>query len=954
MGERFDRGGQMNRRFLLGSLLALGAAAAQPAGAAVLYDFELGTQGWVNDTSVFYNNNFGVPVLSAASVHAGAKALSVPLDFTDKSLGNIVNDAVYVQPGGTDLSAAAGVTIYVRVGQGAGNGNPAYPLFGAVYVKTGGSWVFKEGDQFPLTRNRWHKLTIDFVAKGVADRNLVQEIGVHVYGSDFDQGNTTLYVDSVQSGLGDDLTAPAAPAGLSASDAGAGNQISLNWSAVGAADLDHYNIYRSTLSGVLASKSFVAFVPAVQTVRADVSVVDSLAYSYMVTAVDKSGNESPASNEASATSSGPTALSFPTKGMTFASWENGQWSGLDSKSALDDLKATGTNYVAVVVTQYMANGTASAIGPDATKTASNADVVAAIQKIHALGMKVMLKPHVDVVGGLWRGSITPTDTAAWFTSYQSFINAYATLAQANSVEMFCVGTELKSMTQGKTANWTTVINGVKARFSGSGGLTYAANANLPNDEFAAVGFWDQLDYVGVNLYFPLTGKNNPSLSEIKTGWSRSIDGFNMLQALADFNTFTGKNILVTEMGYQSADGTNKTPYGVAGAFDPDEQKQTYAAAFAALNNRSWVKGLFLWTWDPNPNVDGYSDTGYSPQNKPALDVLTQNYGGELTRSFYSFESGTSGWVADATPDFADNFAPPTTESQGGSMALRYALNLNNKSGGVIKDFAYIEPTLPKDLSGYTGLTASVMIPAGANIPGGTPATVAFIIQSSSTYRWFQSNTFRNLVPGQWRDISIDFASATRYIGAVGSPGVPVESLSDIRRIGISLSGAGSGSGSTVFYVDNVRARGPGTILGVSVGPSVFDLGSVAAQGTVVGAVPLQIENSGNVTCRYILSCALSDPGGWAPVATAPGAKQYNLNARFDLTQPPSFDPLQHAVLQTPALSDAVRFAGVAERGDNVLPADVRHLWLQFKAPMLSGAADLLAQTMTLAINTEAQ
>ncbi len=169
-----------------------------------------------------------------------------------------------------------------------------------------------------------------------------------------------------------------------------------------------------------------------------------------------------------------------------------------------------------------------------------------------------------------------------------------------------------------------------------------------------------------------------------------------------------------------------------------------------------------------------------------------------------------------------------------------------------------------------------------------------------------------------------------------------------------LPAAGSGSGSTIFYVDNVRARGAGTILGVSVGPSVYSLGSISPLGAAIGATPLQIENSGNVVCRYKLSCSPSSPGGWVPDAASSGTKKFVLNARFDATKPGTFTPAQHAVLQTPVASDATRFAGVAERGDNVAPADVRHLWLQFNAPILSNASDALPQTVTLAINTEAQ
>jgi hypothetical protein len=923
------------------------------ARAAVLYDFESGTQGWVNDTSISYDDIFGVPATAVSPVHAGAKSLSVSVDYSNRGVNSYINDAVFIRPVGLNLSASPGVTLYVYVSRGAGNGNPAYPLFGSVFIKTGSGWTFKEGNQIPLRRNQWYKLTIDFAAKGVTNTNDVKEFGVHVYGGEFDAGTAVLTIDSVQSGLGDDLSSPSSPASLSVSDLGVGNQVSLGWSASSATDLSHYNIYRSNAAGGLATKKFVTSVPPGQTTLTDISVVDGLPYYYNVTAVDKSGNESAASPESNATPSGPSALSVSKRGVTYASWQTSQWLGLDSKSSLDDLRGTGANYVALVVHQYMANGTANTISRHPTKTASNAAVVAAIQDIHARGMKVMLKPHVDVVDGLWRGLITPSNVAAWFSSYRSFINEYATLAQDNGVELFCVGTELKTMTQGKTAEWTTVINDVKSRFSGSGGLTYSANATLPNDEFAAVGFWNQLDFIGVNLYFPLTAGNNPTLNQLKSSWSLNKDNFNMLQSLWDFRELIGKDILVTEIGYQSADGTNVAPFGVSGTFDPQEQKSCYEAAFAALNNRSWVNGLFWWAWDPDVNIDGYSDSGLSPQNKPALDVLVSKYGGESTRSFYNFETGISGWVADTTANFADNLSAPSTENQGGSNALRYSLNLNNKSGGIIKDFAYVEPSLPKDLSGYRGIKASVMIPAGASISGGSPATVAFIIQSSSTYRWFQSNTFRNLVPGQWREISIDFGSATRYIGSVASPGIPVEFSNDIRRIGLMLTGAGTASGSTLFYVDNVRAIGEGIIMGVSMGPKDFNLGSVSPQGTLAASAPMVIENTGNVLSRYALACSVSSPGGWTPGASAPTAKNFILNGQFSGSAPASFDPVNQAILLTPATSGAVRFAG-NQRGDNVGPGDTRQLWLQFRAPQIVDTNDTRQQTITLSVTAEAQ
>ncbi len=42
----------------------------------------------------------------------------------------------------------------------------------------------------------------------------------------------------------------------------------------------------------------------------------------------------------------------------------------------------------------------------------------------------MLKPHVDVKDGSWRGTIRPSDTAAWFSSYDVFLTRYARMAQS--------------------------------------------------------------------------------------------------------------------------------------------------------------------------------------------------------------------------------------------------------------------------------------------------------------------------------------------------------------------------------------------------------------------------------------------------------------------------------------------------------------------------------------------
>jgi len=46
----------------------------------------------------------------------------------------------------------------------------------------------------------------------------------------------------------------------------------------------------------------------------------------------------------------------------------------------------------------------------------------------------------------------------WFDTYRAFINHYATLAQENGVEQFCVGTELVG-TSHREAEWRDIVAG---------------------------------------------------------------------------------------------------------------------------------------------------------------------------------------------------------------------------------------------------------------------------------------------------------------------------------------------------------------------------------------------------------------------------------------------------------------------------------------------------------------
>src|SRR5690242_16220112 len=114
----------------------------------------------------------------------------------------------------------------------------------------------------------------------------------------------------------------------------------------------------------------------------------------------------------------------------------------------------------------MDTGTSSNIVDDPSRTPTDAGVRAAIEQAQAAGMRVILKPHVDVLDGTFRASVHPADPSAWWADYRTMLLHYADLAASEHVDEIIIGTELQSMTTGYTAEWRSLISDIRARFSG--------------------------------------------------------------------------------------------------------------------------------------------------------------------------------------------------------------------------------------------------------------------------------------------------------------------------------------------------------------------------------------------------------------------------------------------------------------------------------------------------------
>lgn len=163
------------------------------------------------------------------------------------------------------------------------------------------------------------------------------------------------------------------------------------------------------------------------------------------------------------------------------------------------MRAAGVRHVSINVfgMQATANATAITVGASADCVVTPPLVRWLVRRVHAAGMEAFLKPHVNVASGAWRGEIRPS--AAWWAAYRGFIWAWATVAAEEGVATFSIGVEQKR-TLGDVAEWLRVLGGVRARYK-RGRVTYCANW----DSYMAVSprLWKQLDFIGINAYFPL-------------------------------------------------------------------------------------------------------------------------------------------------------------------------------------------------------------------------------------------------------------------------------------------------------------------------------------------------------------------------------------------------------------------------------------------------------------------
>lgn len=288
--------------------------------------------------------------------------------------------------------------------------------------------------------------------------------------------------------------------------------------------------------------------------------------------------------------------------------------------SLEHLSDIGVNAVAIVPYTGMRNHTRPAYLPISNSPGSENDesIIHSLYAAQQLGMRTLLKPQVWLWSS-WPGDVRMDNEADWeafFAYYYRWIRHYAMMGEMREADVFCLGVEFRHATLSHEEEWRAMLQKIRGLFKGP--ITYAANWG---EEFEGIGLWDELDYIGINCYYPLSQKDDPTDEELREGCQKIIAKIDRV-----YKKYK-KPVLFTELGFRSVEAPWKQPHEEAGskAFNATHQARAYRIFSESMRGQPWCRGMFWWKWPTIMTNQGDSDRRFIPYQKPAEDVVKAFY-----------------------------------------------------------------------------------------------------------------------------------------------------------------------------------------------------------------------------------------------------------------------------------------------------------------------------------------
>jgi len=298
------------------------------------------------------------------------------------------------------------------------------------------------------------------------------------------------------------------------------------------------------------------------------------------------------------------------RGITVSTHTDGREWGWDAiGSTVEDIREVGAGWIAIHPYGVI-RGDGTVVFRTFEADRPPAHLVRPIREAHDRGLQILIKPHLAYWGSpfSWRGEIEFSSDEQWERFWSSYRRWIVQVARAcRDADGFVVGTELdRTLRFGE--RWREIIAAVREVTDAP--LTYAANWS----DYRDVTFWDALDVIGVQAYFPLTSAPTSAAPDLAQAWQR------WMAELREFASGANRKVVFTELGYSRSMEAPVRPwaYGVDGPEAEPVQESCLRVALRAIEAEPTVVGVFLWKWFPNPHPVGRDFQLATPRLKRAI------------------------------------------------------------------------------------------------------------------------------------------------------------------------------------------------------------------------------------------------------------------------------------------------------------------------------------------------
>lgn len=318
---------------------------------------------------------------------------------------------------------------------------------------------------------------------------------------------------------------------------------------------------------------------------------------------------------------GYEAIRGITVGPIESSQQPGRGYGTEYSAALlDHLAVMGVNWISITPFGRIwdLQSTEIAMDFEAPYEENRRAVREIVAQAHARGIRVLVIPHLWVETGGWRGEIDPGSPEGWAAyqaSYRAFVLAWARDAAAAGADAFSIGVECKSWSGRFGGFWWDFIDDVRDVYPGL--LTYSANW----DEVEDVLFWDRLDLIGINAFYPLASHDDATFAEYQAGALSAAEGVERVASVLDMP------VLFVEVGYTTRANAAVEPWlwpdGMSDVvISEHEQARALEASFGAFVPHDWFAGFLVWRYYASlDDVSQEAIWGFSPHAKEAERLL---------------------------------------------------------------------------------------------------------------------------------------------------------------------------------------------------------------------------------------------------------------------------------------------------------------------------------------------